>query len=1194
MKSVLSSEFFSGILSKLRFGVFIFLSLPNTISFAQVAADFSLQSLACLDERVGIINLSANAQRYEWDFCSGDLENAPLTNNDFITSGTFNKPSHITFVNDQGKWYGFVLNRFGSNITRLDFGSTLSSTPVIVDLGTFNGLFTQPIDIEFIKSGETWHALIIDASTNKLWRADFNSLEDKNPTFSSLDSFNSAGLTNIPVDIEILQDQNEIIALITNYYGSVLSRASFGNSIMNNPSGVNISIPGAANLQGIAALKVGSQWKAFATATTNSKIFMLTFSSGLSGSALVEEQIPSGILISSPMGIDVVDDNGIVYGFVQSTAGDVYKLTNAGSATPTGTNLGDLSGFSSANEGLKMVKSGTDWFGFLVNINNNRITRIRFPMPCGTDKPISLLSNPSPVKYSTSGSYHVTLRSVDQFGNEDLVSKNITVSSQTAPLVNFTSQNICVNNDVIFTSQTSQTITNYSWDFGDAINSSDSNPVHQYSSAGVYFAQLEVTATNGCTNRANDTLKIYTNPTASFASISGLVCTNNEFTFTNTTTDNFDGNLSYQWLVDNSLQSTSRDLKYAFTSGGNKEIKLITSIPGCSDENAQTINNVLPGPTVGFTVNGKCEDTSISFTNTSSGDIAGYIWNSGNGKTGTNTDFSDIYPDKGNYVVLLQTTGNNGCVSTTSKNLTIYSKPLPNFSLDLPPFSCSGTPSQFNDLTPNPTDSNLASWVWNFNDAASGTSTDRNPLYTFATAGDYNVSLTATTNFGCSASTQKVVTIAASPPINFTYTPACINQGTRFADASGSGIKSWLWTIGNSTYSFSTPTHVFSNAGNYNVQLTVTGANDCVATLTKPVNVPVAPLLNFTADNTCETQLTNFKDASPANVDPIASWTWDFAGQATKAGSTPQYAFAKAGSYSVRMTTTQQSGCVYSLSKSVTINTTPVASFTSSPESGTPPLTVQFNNTSTGATSYLWHFNDKDNTTSTQASPGFQFTDLGDYVVDLRATSALGCSGSVSEKISVIIPSLDLELKELQLVKDPASGAYRMLITVKNKSNYLLTSVDVVIDISGNALIKETINTSLAPDGELVQLLNNQILPGGSLLAYLCASLEAENDNDPFNNSKCEPLEEETIIFDPYPNPSSGAFQLKWIAPTTDRAHFEIFNSIGQLMMEQYDEAVQVGLNQVQFNLESLNAGSYYFRFSSNSAVKTLPIQIVR
>ena len=223
-----------------------------------------------------------------------------------------------------------------------------------------------------------------------------------------------------------------------------------------------------------------------------------------------------------------------------------------------------------------------------------------------------------------------------------------------------------------------------------------------------------------CSNTVVKTIKIYNPPIAGFTLPTATICTNNEFTFTNTTTDNFDGNLTYEWLVNNAQKSTARDLKYAFISEGDQQIKLKTSIPGCSSELTQTLLNVQTGPVVGFSYAGKCEDEAIKFTNESAGSISGFQWNFGNGNTSTLENPSETFADYGNYNVSLLTTGTNGCVSTLTKPVNIYSVPQTNFSLDLPPFSCSGSLSQFNDLTPPMPDSNITSWAWSFGDQPNG------------------------------------------------------------------------------------------------------------------------------------------------------------------------------------------------------------------------------------------------------------------------------------------------------------------------------------------------------------------------------------------------------------------------------------------------------------------------------------------
>jgi PKD repeat protein len=105
--------------------------------------------------------------------------------------------------------------------------------------------------------------------------------------------------------------------------------------------------------------------------------------------------------------------------------------------------------------------------------------------------------------------------------------------------------------------------------------------------------------------------------------------------------------------------------------------------------------------------------------------------------------------------------------------------PTANFSF-APQGPVMGNAVQFTDTsTGSPT-----SWAWNFGDPASGgsnTSAARNPTHTFAAAGSYNVSLTATNASG-SNTTQKSVTVSAGGPIPCVADAhtLCLNNG-RFA-----------------------------------------------------------------------------------------------------------------------------------------------------------------------------------------------------------------------------------------------------------------------------------------------------------------------------------------------------------------------------------------------------------------------------
>lgn len=79
---------------------------------------------------------------------------------------------------------------------------------------------------------------------------------------------------------------------------------------------------------------------------------------------------------------------------------------------------------------------------------------------------------------------------------------------------------------------------------------------------------------------------------------------------------------------------------------------------------------------------------------------------------------------------------------------------------------------------------------------------------------------------------------------------------------------------------------------------------------------------------------------------------------------------------------------------------TPTASFTASPTSGTAPLTVQLTDTSTQSpTSWSWDFGD--GSTSTQQNPLTTYSTPGTYTVTMTASNATGTSAPANATIAV-------------------------------------------------------------------------------------------------------------------------------------------------------------------------------------------------
>lgn len=118
------------------------------------------------------------------------------------------------------------------------------------------------------------------------------------------------------------------------------------------------------------------------------------------------------------------------------------------------------------------------------------------------------------------------------------------------------------------------------------------------------------------------------------------------------------------------------------------------------------------------------------------------------------------------------------------------------------------------------------SWDWDFGDNA--TSNERNPVHTYNTPGNYNVSLTAINDAGNNTITKKdwiTVNYPAPTAAFTTNTLECAAPlEVDFTDLSTGNITSWYWKFGDgNTSTKQNPTNIYISPGMYTVTETVTG-----------------------------------------------------------------------------------------------------------------------------------------------------------------------------------------------------------------------------------------------------------------------------------------------------------------------------------------------------------------------------------
>ena len=225
-------------------------------------------------------------------------------------------------------------------------------------------------------------------------------------------------------------------------------------------------------------------------------------------------------------------------------------------------------------------------------------------------------------------------------------------------------------------------------------------------------------------------------------------------------------------------------------------------------------------------------------------------------------------------------------------------------------------------------------------------------------------------------------TTTGDAPLTVAFTDNSINAST----------YEWNFDDGSANSTEASPTHTFTNAGNYDVVLTAINGSDSSST-SQTITVNAASTgvsASFTANVTSgDAPLTvSFTDTSTN----AASYEWNFDdGSANSTEASPTHTFTNAGSYNVVLTAINGSDSS-STSQTITVNAPssnpPTASFDTNETEGSAPFTVQFNDTSSDADSLSWDFGDGE--TSTDQNPVHTYDSTGTYNVILTATNTDG------------------------------------------------------------------------------------------------------------------------------------------------------------------------------------------------------------
>jgi PKD repeat protein len=398
----------------------------------------------------------------------------------------------------------------------------------------------------------------------------------------------------------------------------------------------------------------------------------------------------------------------------------------------------------------------------------------------------------------------------------------------------------------------------YLWKFGDGTSSTLKDPLHTYTTSGVFTVNLTVKEITGNKVTLSKPYLIHVADTTNATDFNGIPqCGISPLPvqFIDATTLPHD---TWQWDFGDGGASNVSDPQYTYNGQGSWDVSLYISNTSGGPQSLISKSRyiqVIPVAVPSFSATGTRDNTTLTvqFNDTSTGFVSpvSYFWDFGDGTKATKQNPSHTYADPSlSYLVSFTVTGycgqtdtQLGYISASGGSLAVQPTSVPL----APVADFTGAPQSgdaqldvaFEDLSANaPT-----SWSWLFGDGNS--STLRNPVHTYASPGNYTVSLTAFNSIGSSSITRtayiNVSGYLLAPPVgqvDFTGTPTAgaaplTVQFTAFSTGF-TGPETYLWDLGDgSTSTVRNASHIYTTPGAYTVSLTVTGSDGYSETMVK-------------------------------------------------------------------------------------------------------------------------------------------------------------------------------------------------------------------------------------------------------------------------------------------------------------------------------------------------------------------------
>lgn len=459
--------------------------------------------------------------------------------------------------------------------------------------------------------------------------------------------------------------------------------------------------------------------------------------------------------------------------------------------------------------------------------------------------------------------------------------------------------------------------------------------VYTYTQAGTYTVALF--ANDNCTyDTTFVTIEVYETPNIQFTANS--VCLGDTTHFINGTTIGNGFINSYQWDFGDGSTSFLVNPDHIYANPGTYPVQLIVGTSdGCPDTLVQNVV-VHPGPVVDFDPVTLCiNEQPFTFNNNSdtlNSNITNISWDLGDGNTSTLFEPTYSYASAGTYDVTLVLTTSNGCIDSVTQQVVI--NPLPTAAFDTTKVAggTCGAPQTylFTDQSVG-----AVSYLWDFdiNNPGINTDTVANPTFSYNSPGVYDVQLVVNNAFSCPDTANVTIVVPPYPTASFSLdsTFGCTPLPVNFTSLSTfnfptGGISNYYWNFGDgsSTNTSDTAvTHIYTDAGVYDVTLIVENSFGCVDSFTISRAVTVYPRpeadFNYQFNSDGTVQFINTSQFTDGNT----TYHWDFGDGRVSSSTSPLHDFdanryQRDWEFDVCLRVDNPYGCPDSICQTITLN----------------------------------------------------------------------------------------------------------------------------------------------------------------------------------------------------------------------------------------------------------------------------------